>query len=68
MAMRDIPYSSELEAQEDFYRYMAEVGLFPQEEVDFSGHTDGVFGNILLENKLEIRGNYFKALRQMIKY
>ena len=61
-------YRSELEGQADFYAHMVEQGILEPEEVDFTGHTDGVFGNILLENKCEIKDDYFKALAQMIKY
>lgn len=65
--MRDY-YDSELQGQADFYAYMTEREVFSQEEVDFTGFTDGVFGNILIENKLTIENDYYKALSQMIKY
>ena len=61
-------YRSELEGQADFYAHMIEQEILTEEEVDFSGYTDGVFGNILLENKCDIKDDYFKALAQMIKY
>ena len=48
-------YRSELEGQADFYAHMIEQGILEPEEVDFTGHTDGVFGNILLENKCEFK-------------
>lgn len=61
-------YKYELEGQEDFYNYLNEMGILTDDELDKSNYVDGVIGNVLIENKLFIKDDYFKALHQMIKY